>query len=295
VTLADAIDGQEELAGARKHTLRFFEDELDRLRADIVRLGRRVEGQVRQSVKALVSHDALLAKDVVDRHDELHECKRNLEKEAIRLIALRQPLADDLRLTISAIKMGTIFARVADFACNIAKRAIVLADRSEGDELAEPSIFERVNKLATFALMTPSPDQKQLRIEQLEASIFELGQLVCDRLKGAVDAFAAGQLSPAMTVWEADQDVDDRYGSLISDLLAKMVNDPRQITLCSHLLFAAKNLERIGDYATGIADVVHYDLVGDAIVTTRPKGDNLDATALKTGKKTFSRTGHAMS
>src|SRR5262245_20690862 len=122
------LRAEPQLGNMREHTLRFFDDELNGLRASIVGMGRVAEDQVRQSTDVIVTYDTTLASTVINHNADFHQLKRSLEKEAIRIIALRQPLANDLRLTIAAIKMGAILERVGDFASNIAKRAVVLAD-----------------------------------------------------------------------------------------------------------------------------------------------------------------------
>jgi phosphate transport system protein len=270
------IAGEVQPHGSNGHTLRFFDDELNGLKSNVAHLGSLTEVQVRHSVRAILNFEADLATSVVAQNDELHAVKRELEKEIVRIIALRQPLANDLRLTIAAMKMAAILERVGDFASNIAKRAIVLADPSTESGLGR-SILDRVSAISNSAKQTIGVSSKELPLAQLNVAVSELGVLVSDRLKHAVDAYAEGSLHPAMNVWEADQEIDDRYCSLISDLLANMIGNPRCVPSCSHLLFVAKNLERIGDYATNIAEIVHYEHVGESVEAIRPKGGDLDA------------------
>ena len=222
-----------------EHTLKFYGEELDQLKAEVARMGGLAEAQVGDSIEAVAQRDVPLAEAVVGRDHRLDQLDQEIERKAIRMIALRQPVAQDLRRTVGALKMASILERTGDYAKNIAKRALVI------DE-AEP--------------IHPHP-----------RSIERKGRLVAGRLKDSLDAYTSGELDQAMAVWQNDEEVDEHYNSLFRELLTYMIGDPRTINSCAHLLFVAKNLERIGDYATNIAEIVHYEVTGEEIVGDRPK------------------------
>jgi phosphate transport system protein len=222
-----------------EHTLKFFGEELAQLKAEVTRLGGLAEAQVADAVEAVAKRDVQLAQTVVGRDDRLDALQRDIEKKAIRLIALRQPVAQDLRRTVGALKMSFNLERTGDMAKNIAKRGLVIAD-------AEPII-------------------------PLTRSIDRMGRLVVSRLKEALDAYSSGEAERAMGVWTSDDEVDEHYNSLFRELLTYMMSDPRTIGACAHLLFIGKNLERIGDHATNIAEIVHYEVTGEEIMGDRPK------------------------
>ena len=226
------------------HTVKSYEEELNTLSAECARMGGLTEAQVADAITAVVKRNQELALNVVGRDDKLDIAEREIERRAIRLIALRQPMADDLRRTVSAMKIANNLERCGDLAKNIAKRTLVII---ESDPL------------------TP-----------LTRSIDRMGKLVVQRLTSVLDAFARSDLERALQVWSQDEDVDEHYNSLFRELLTYMMGDPRTITACAHMLFVAKNLERIGDHATNIAEIVHYQITGeDMIAPARPKTDSL--------------------
>ncbi len=222
-----------------EHTLKFYGEELNQLKAEVARMGGLAEAQVADAVRAVVDRDVYLAETLISRDERLDEMQREIERKAIRMIALRQPVAQDLRRTVAAMKMSWSLERVGDLAKNMAKRAIVISG-------AEP--------------MTP-----------LTRSIERMGKLVSSRLREALDAYAAGDLDRAMHVWNDDEEVDENYNSLFRELLTYMMSDPRMISSCAHMLFVAKNLERIGDHATTLAEMLHYEVTGEEMIGERPK------------------------
>jgi phosphate transport system protein len=227
-----------------EHTVKSYEDELNKLSAECARMGGLTEAQVADALSAVVKRNQELAGNVVMRDDRLDVAEREIERRAIRLIALRQPMADDLRRTVAAMKIANNLERCGDLAKNIAKRTLVIIE-------SDP--------------MTP-----------LTRSIERMGKLVLQRLTAVLDAYARQDLERAVAVWSQDEDVDEHYNSLFRELLTYMMGDPRTITACAHLLFVAKNLERIGDHATNIAEIVHYQITGeDMIAPVRPKTDAL--------------------
>jgi phosphate transport system protein len=226
-----------------EHIVKSYEEELNHLAADVARMGGLAEAQVAASVDAVARRDVALSEAVVAKDDRLDALELDIERRAIRLVALRQPMANDLRRTLSAIKIAGNLERCGDLAKSIAKRALMLTD-------SEP--------------LTP-----------LTRSIDRMGKLVANRLREVLDAYTANDLERAVAVWTRDQEVDEHYNSLFRELLTYMMADPRTITPCAHLLFVAKNLERIGDHATNIAEIVHYEQTGEPLTAPRPKGESL--------------------
>jgi phosphate transport system protein len=226
-----------------EHIVKSYEDELNSLAAECVRMGGLCEAQVADAVTGVVKRNQELAASVVVRDDKLDEAERDIERKTIRLIALRQPVADDLRRAVAAMKVANNLERCGDLAKNIAKRTLVII---ESDPL------------------TP-----------LTRSIERMGKLVLGRLSSVLDAYSRSDLERALAVWSQDDEVDEHYNSLFRELLTYMMGDPRTITACAHMLFVAKNLERIGDHATNIAEIVHYEITGAEMVGGRPKTDEL--------------------
>ena len=227
-----------------EHIVRSFEDELNSLTAECARMGGLTEAQVADAISAVVKRNQELAAAVVGRDDKLDAAERDIERRAIKLIALRQPMANDLRRTMASMKVANNLERCGDLAKNIAKRTLVIIE-------SEP--------------LTP-----------LTRSIERMGKLVLTRLTSVLDAYTRSDLDRALAVWSQDDEVDEHYNSLFRELLTYMMGDPRTITACAHLLFIAKNLERIGDHATNIAEIVHYEITGEDMVSKRPKTDALD-------------------
>jgi phosphate transport system protein len=222
------------------HTVRSYEEELKCLRDMIVRMGGLAERQVADATEALVRRDTELAAEVVQRDAELDAMERQVDGFCVRLLALRQPVASDLRLIIAALKIAHDLERIGDYARNAAKRSIVLAE--------QPAI----GSLNGFQRMA---------------------RLVQENLKGAIDALVHDDAEKADEIWAADEPVDDIYNGIFREMLTFMMEDPRNITAATHLLFVAKNLERIGDHATNIAETVHFAVRGDVLEDERPKGD----------------------
>jgi phosphate transport system protein len=224
-----------------EHTLRIRGQDLDYLTAEVARIGGLAEAEVSDAIKAIARRDVALAQTVIGRDVQLDRLAADVETAAIRVLSRYEPMADDLRRAVAAMKIAANIARCGDLAKNIAKRAIVIAE-------AEP--------------ITP-----------LTRSIERMGKLVANRLKDVLDAFTAGDVARANSVWSRDEEVDEHYDSLFRELLTYMMGDPRMITACAHLLFVAKNLERIGDHATNIAEIVLYQITGEDVATPRPKLD----------------------
>ena len=229
------------------HTVRAYDEELDAITAELARMGGLAEAEVADSIRAIATRDVALASSVIVRDARLDGLEMDIERKAVRLIALRQPVADDLRRTVAAMKISMNLERCGDLAKNIAKRALVIAE-------SEP--------------VTP-----------LTSSIERMGELVATRLKDVLDALASREVDRAIAVWAQDHEVDEHYDAIFRELLTYMMGDPRTITACAHLLFVAKNLERIGDHATNIAEILHYEITGIELTEERPKSDALQPTA----------------
>jgi phosphate transport system protein len=227
-----------------EHTVRAYDAELDAITAELARMGGLAEAEVADAIRSIADRQLVLAQAVIDRDARLDAMEADIQQKAIRLIALRQPVADDLRRTVAAIKISGDLERCGDLAKNIAKRALVIAE-------SEP--------------LTP-----------VTSSIERMGELVALRLKEVLDALATREVDRAINVWLLDHEIDEHYDAIFRELLTYMMGDPRMITACAHLLFVAKNLERIGDHATNIAETLHYEITGAPLADERPKSDALD-------------------
>ena len=222
------------------HTVRSYDQELRHLRELVARMGGLAERQVADATVALIRRDTELAAEVVERDAEIDRIEREIEAFCVRLLALRQPVARDLRLVVAALKVAHELERVGDYAKNGAKRAITLA--------AQPPL----GSMNGFGRMA---------------------RLVQENLKGAIDALVGDDAARAREVWRSDESVDEIYNGIFREMLTHMMEDPRNITAGTHLLFIAKNLERIGDHATNIAETVHYAVRGEPLPEDRPKAD----------------------
>ena len=226
-----------------EHLITAYGEQLAHLGAEIARLGGLVEAQIVSSVDSMTRRDVTQAAAVIAQDERIDVLQAEIEYLTLKLIALRQPVAADLRKALSANKISMQLERCGDLAKNIAKRGLVLAK-------GEP--------------VTP-----------FNRSIDRMAKRVVDRLKTVLDAYAARDVERAGQVWSRDEEVDEHYNAIFRELLTYMMGDPRTITPCTHLLFVAKNLERIGDHATNIAEIVHYEFTGDVLVGVRPTFDIL--------------------
>ena len=230
--------------------MRSYDEELRRLREMIARMGGLCERQVADAAYALMRRDAEMAAEVVAGDGPIDALEREIEAFCVRLLALRQPMAVDLRLIVAAMKVSQDLERVGDYARNAAKRAIVVAGQPV------------VGSLNGFG---------------------EMARLVQANLKDAIDALVNDDADAAMRVWGSDAPVDEVYNGIFRELLTHMMEDPRNITAATHLLFIAKNFERIGDHATNIAETVHYAVRGNALPDDRPKADVSASAVIRAG------------
>ncbi|OIR06154.1 phosphate-specific transport system accessory protein PhoU [mine drainage metagenome] len=222
------------------HIVKSFDEALNTLHAQVSRMGVLAEHQLGLAVQALVDRNDELAGQIVQSDAEIDDLEAAANDQVIRVLALRAPVADDLRVVITALKIASTLERIADYAANIAKRSIVLT--------------------AMPAVPTVRPLQR-------------LGKLVQGLLADALTAYHEENAELALQVWTRDKEVDEQYSGLFRELLTYMMEDSRNITPCSHLLFVAKNIERIGDHATNIAEMAHFLASGSPIEGTRPKND----------------------
>ena len=223
-----------------QHIVKSYTQELQRLRDLLTEMGGMVESQVSLATQAVVTQDASLATRAMEQDPAVDALERQAEQLVIRMLALRQPMANDLRQIVAALKITSALERIGDYAKNVAKRSIVLN---------QYTLPFSLTGLATMA------------------------RLVQENLKLVIDAVGENDAQKAVQAWRSDQAIDDLYNSIFRELITYMMEDARSITPCTHLLFIAKNLERIGDHATNIAETVHYAVTGTALTSERPKGD----------------------
>jgi len=224
-----------------EHTAKAFDVDLQELTRKVAEMGGLAEKEVSDAVAALTRRDNDLAQSVVTSDPTIDALQREIEEKAILTIARRQPMAVDLREVVCALRVSNDLERIGDLAKNISKRVMAL--------------------------------DGELHPQKLLRGLEHMGSLVGDQLRQVLDAFATRDLQAALAVWKGDQEIDAMCTSLFRELLTYMMEDPRNITFCIHLMFCAKNIERMGDHATNIAESVYYMIEGRPITDQRPKGD----------------------
>ena len=222
-----------------EHTLRAFDDEIVELRGLISEMGGRAEAAIEQAMTALVRHDTSAAAQIVADDKKIDELEAATERLAVQIMTLRAPMADDLRETVAALKIAGVIERIGDYAKNIAKR-VPLVTRSH-----------KIEALSVLPAMA---------------------QLATEMLHDVLNAFAARDAESAFEVCQRDRAVDDFYNSIFRTLLTFMMENPATIGEATHLLFIAKNLERIGDHATNVAEMVYFAAKGEHMAE-RERGD----------------------
>ena len=223
-----------------EHIVKSYDEELSRLSNMVVEMGGLAESQLASAIEAVAKRDSALAARVVEGDAKVDELERELDNLAIRLFALRQPMARDLREIFAALKIGSDLERICDYAANVAKRSIALSQ-------------------------TPP-------IQPVHA-LPRMASLALQQVKDVIDAFVGKDADKALEVWRRDEELDEMYSSIFREFLTYMMEDPRNIGACTHLLFMAKNIERIGDHATNIAEDLYYLVHGTPLTEIRPKGD----------------------
>lgn len=214
-----------------EHIVTAFDDDLHQLNAKLSEMGGIAESMVARSVSALVNVDKGLAQAVVAEDKLLDRLQADIDDNVVLLIAKRQPVAHDLREVIAALRMATDLERIGDLGKNIARRS--------------------------FQIEGNLPPKKLMR------GLQHLTDVSLEQLKDGLDAYATKDIDKANAVWERDDEIDSLYTSLFRELLTYMMEDPRNITYCTHLLFCAKNLERIGDHVTNLAESISYMITGN--------------------------------
>jgi phosphate transport system protein len=223
------------------HTTRAFDTDLQQLARMILEMGRLDDEQIAASTEALMKYDTELARRVVAADDRIDALQREIEEKAIAIIARRQPMAVDLREIVGALRIANDLERVGDLAENIAKRVMLLSD--------------------------------QFRIDEVMLQFHRMVRLVRDQLSHVLQSYERRDVAEALEVWRKDREVDAINTSLFRELLTYMTENTNNITFCTHLLFCAKNIERMGDHATNIAETVYYIVEGHPLTEERPKAD----------------------
>ena len=232
---------------SKDHTVSSYDEELEALRSHVTQMGGLVEAQVANSIDALYRRDLNAARQVIEADQKIDDLEMQIEKDAVTTLAKRQPMAGDLRAIISALKMSSELERIGDYAKNIAKRVTAVSS----------SEIRIVRTIASMAL------------------------LVQKMLKDMLDAYVDEDEVKALDVWERDEAVDELYNSMFRELLTYMMEDPRSITAATHLLFVAKNIERMGDHVTNLAEIVYYLVKGEVLADDRPKSDETSFTIVQ--------------
>jgi phosphate transport system protein len=223
-----------------KHIVKSFDSELAGLDLKIAEMGGLCEALLAQAFKSLERRDPKRATGAVASDKAIDSLERSVQEDAILLIARRQPIANDLRHVMTTIKIAGDLERIGDLAKNIAKRALAVMH-----EAPPKSLLSGLNNMTEHAL---------------------------EQLKDVLDAYATRDADKATRVWRSDAQIDALYNSIFREMLTYMMENPRNISVCTHLLFGAKNLERIGDHTTNIAENVHYLVHGTTLADNRPRG-----------------------
>ena len=223
------------------HIVKSFTEQLEMLANAVAQMGGLAEAQFANAIDAIAKRDTKLAEAAIGSDERVDRIQQTVEDQALKVLALRQPMAVDLRTTLAAIKIANELERIGDLAKNIGKRVMAL-----------DSEFYPVG---------------------LIRGVEHMGSMVLAQLKEVLDSYARHDLKKALAVWNGDEEIDAICTSLFRELLTYMMEDPHHITFCIHLMFCAKNFERMGDHATNIAETVYYMVEGRAITDQRPKGD----------------------
>jgi phosphate transport system protein len=230
-----------------EHIVKAFTEQMEALATAVSQMGGLAEAQFGNAIEAIARRDASLAEAAIGSDLRLDQLQQDVEDQAVKVLALRQPMAVDLRDTLASIKIAAELERIGDLGKNIGKRALVLT--------REPPI-------------------------KLTQSLARMGRQTLTQLKTVLDAYAHRDAKAAENVWRHDDEIDELYNSLFRELLTYMMEDPRMIGLCTHLLFVAKNIERAGDHTTNIAETVYYMATGEYLRDERPKADITSTTPI---------------
>lgn len=235
----------------KDHTVKSYQEELNALDNQIARMGDIVERMLTNALSALEKRDRGLAEDTVMRDTLVDKLDLEIEEAAISMVARRQPVAEDLRHIVCAMRISSDLERIGDLAKNLAKRTLAIADE-------EPPVM-------------------------LVSGLQSMNALAVQQLKDVIDAYMRRDATRALEIWRADAKIDAMHNSLFRELLTYMMEDPRKIGSTTHLLFGAKNIERVGDHTTNIAESIYYLVLGSNISETRPKDDTTSSSLVSTG------------
>jgi phosphate transport system protein len=227
------------------HIVKSYDEELNRLQGEIVRMGGLAMDQLQRASRALQEGDTELAQQVIVSDQKVDALELEISSDVLRLLARRQPMATDLRFVLASLRIAAAIERIGDYATNIAKRSLALA------EMRSPEPAHGLTEMAAYA---------------------------ANMLREALDAYVRRDTGAAMAVRESDLELDRRYNSLFRELLTYTMEDVRNIGTCAHFLFIAKNIERIGDHVTNIAENIWFQTEGELPAEKRPKGDNTNIT-----------------
>ncbi len=222
------------------HTARAFDTELGELIRKIREMSDMDAKQIGGAIEAFSKHDLALARQVIALDEQVDALQQDIEEEAIVTMARRQPMAVDLREIVGAVRISYDLERIGDFAENIAKRVMLIED---------------------------------LHVNEVTLNLEHMARLVLDQLAHVIQSYEHRDAAAALDVWQKDQQIDIINNSLFRELLTYMMENPSTIAFCTHVLFCAKNLERMGDHVTNIAETVHYIVVGHPLRAERPKAD----------------------
>jgi phosphate transport system protein len=223
-----------------EHIVKSYDDELKRLTGEIQRMGEIALAQLDAAIDAVMERDSETAMKVVQGDGSIDALEHEVSHDVVRLLALRQPMARDLREILAALRIAADIERIGDYAANVAKRSIIL------------------NQSAPVQLTYVLP---------------RLARIAEGLVRDVLGAYRDNDADRALAAWARDEELDEQHTGLFRELLTYMMEDPRNITPCTHLLFMAKNLERIGDHATNIAENVYFLVHGEQIAQIRRKGD----------------------
>jgi phosphate transport system protein len=224
----------------QEHLVKSIDEEFAHLNALISRMGDLVETQIGDAILSVTERDSVLAAEVIASDIDVDKLEQEIEDLTLKMMALRQPVAVDLREVLSALRLSGELERIGDYAVNVAKRAIAL------------------NQMA--------------RIRPVNA-IPRMGHIAKEMIRDVLDAYIKRDVKKAIDVWNRDEELDEMYSSLFRVLLTHMMEDARNITPSTHLLFIAKNIERVGDHTTNIAESIYFLVTGTQLRAARPKGD----------------------
>lgn len=235
------------MAKENDHIVKSFDEDLRQIDNYIAEMGGLAEHLFADAIKALTRRDSELAERVIQNDKRIDDLEAQVDSHTIKMLALRQPMADDLRVVITALRIASLIERIGDYAKNVAKRTVAISQ-------------------------TPPVGPSR--------TISRMGNVVQGMIKTVLDAYLQRDANLAQDVRLRDEEVDALHTSLFRELLTYMLEDPRSISACTHLLFVAKNIERIGDHATNIAENVHFLVHGSVPDDTRPKGDESSYTVI---------------